>query len=118
MTDPSTAKIKNVSGEALTVPWLGGRLVLDGQVVEVPVEDVHAFTQQAATWAPQDNAAKQAHKEADEQFAEDRLVEAAEQAAAFDPDLRPEVDAMLEQRAEPDPLTPAAPAGGHTPTED
>jgi hypothetical protein len=46
------AKIKNVSGEARTIPLLGGRLVLDGAVVEVPDEDADSFTCQETNWAP------------------------------------------------------------------
>ena len=45
------AKIRNVSGEARLVPWLGGRLVLDGQVVEIPDDDLDAYTCQPDTWA-------------------------------------------------------------------
>jgi hypothetical protein len=59
-----TAKVRNISGEDLLVGWLNGRLVLDGQAVEVPLEDVYAYTQQTQTWEPYDNAAKKAHKEA------------------------------------------------------
>lgn len=46
------AKVKNVSGEARTVPVLGGLLVLEGQNVEVPDELVEAFTAQESVWAP------------------------------------------------------------------
>ena len=53
MTDkPAVGKIRNISGQARTLPWLGDRLVLDGQVVEVPAEDVTAYTQQEAIWEP------------------------------------------------------------------
>lgn len=55
------AKIKNISGEDRTVPWLGGRLVADGQVVEVDAEQVTAFTQQEGTWAPADKDAQKQH---------------------------------------------------------
>lgn len=57
------AKIKNVSGVDLVVPWLGDRLVLAGQVVEVPDGDVYAYTQQES-WDPADAAAKKAHDKA------------------------------------------------------
>lgn len=52
------AKVKNVSGEARTVPALGGLLVLEGQVVEVPDEVIDGFV--TATWAPADPVAKKA----------------------------------------------------------
>lgn len=57
------SKIKNTSGEDLLVPWLGGRLVLAGQAVEVPISDVTAYTQQEATWAPADDEARRLHEE-------------------------------------------------------
>jgi hypothetical protein len=59
------AKVKNISGGDLTVPWLGGRLVLAGQVVEVPDGDTYAYTQQTSTWEPNDAKAKSAHKAAE-----------------------------------------------------
>lgn len=58
------AKIKNVSGEDRNVPGLGGRLVLDGAVVEVPDEAVYAYTCQESNWAPADKAATKAHEAA------------------------------------------------------
>lgn len=45
------AKVKNVSGEDRTVPELGGRLVLAGEVVEVPDERADAYTCQESNWA-------------------------------------------------------------------
>lgn len=63
MSDPKTVKVKNISGEDLVVGWLGGRLVVAGQVVEVPLDDVWSYTQQAEVWEPYDAAAKKAHKE-------------------------------------------------------
>ena len=57
------AKVKNISGEDRTVPGLGGRLVLAGQVVEVPDDEVYAYTQQTSTWAPADEPAKAKHAE-------------------------------------------------------
>lgn len=89
----ATAKIKNVSGEDLLVPWLGDRLVLDGQAIEVPVDQVYAFTQQDGTWEAYDNAAKKAHKAESESADEARAREQAELAARFDPDLLPDLDA-------------------------
>ena len=44
------ARIKNVSGEDRTVSALAGRLVLAGQIVEVPDEDVESYTCQT-NWA-------------------------------------------------------------------
>ena len=55
------ARIKNTSGQDRLVPWLGGRLVVAGAVVEVPAEDVTAYTQQVGTWAPADDKAQQLH---------------------------------------------------------
>lgn len=57
------AKIKNVSGEDLVVPVLGGRLVQAGQVIEVPDELVYSFTQQEPNWRPDGDAAETAHEE-------------------------------------------------------
>lgn len=54
------AKIRNVSGEDRIVPGLGGRLVLDGAVVDVPDDDTYSYTVQAL-WAPVDKAAEKAH---------------------------------------------------------
>lgn len=61
-------KIKNVSGEDLLVPWLGGRLVSKGQVVEVREDEVYAFTQQT-NWEPADDEAQAAHDEGQERYA-------------------------------------------------
>ena len=46
------ARIKNVSGEDLIVPGLDGRLVLAGQIVDVPDDDADAYTCQTVNWAP------------------------------------------------------------------
>ena len=43
-------KIKNVSGEDRIVPALGDRLVLAGQVIDVPDKTVEGFTCQTTTW--------------------------------------------------------------------
>ena len=56
-------KIKNTSGEDRLVSWLGGRMVLAGQVVDVPEADVYSYTQQSI-WEPADAAAKAVHKNA------------------------------------------------------
>lgn len=58
-------KIKNVSGEDRIVPHLGGRLVLAGAVVEVPAEDVYAYTCQTPNWEPANAAAQDAHTAAE-----------------------------------------------------
>lgn len=52
------AKIKNVSGDDRTVPVLGGRLVLAGQVVEVPDELEESFTCQEVNWQSVDKKTK------------------------------------------------------------
>lgn len=70
------AKVKNMSGRALSVPALG-RAVLPGQVVEVADEAVFGLTQQDI-WQADDAAAKKAHK--DGETARDERV-AAEQRA-------------------------------------
>lgn len=80
-------KIKNVSGTDLTVPWLGGRLVVDEQEVPVPEGKVFAFTQQEQTWAPADDEAQAEHDEGLQAClyvlqVEGRLVEAPEAAVA------------------------------------
>lgn len=56
-------RIKNVSGEDRSVPWLGGRLVVDEQEVTVPKGTVFAYTQQEKTWAPADDEAQAEHDE-------------------------------------------------------
>jgi len=43
------AKVRNVSGEARFVPWLG-REVAAEQVVDVPDEDHDAYTVQVGVW--------------------------------------------------------------------
>lgn len=48
------SKVKNISGRDRFVPWLN-RLVLAGQVVEVPESDADAYTQQTATWQAVDD---------------------------------------------------------------
>lgn len=45
------ARIKNISGEDLLVPGLDGRLVLAGQIVDVPDEVADAYTCQETNWA-------------------------------------------------------------------
>jgi hypothetical protein len=60
----TAAKIKNVSGVDRLVPGLGGRLVMADAVVEVPAEDVHAYTCQESTWAPANKEAQAAHDKA------------------------------------------------------
>lgn len=62
------AQIRNTSGGDLFVPPLGDRLVMAGQVVEVPDADVYGFTQQDA-WDAVDEAAKAAHDEATTAYA-------------------------------------------------
>lgn len=57
----AAAKIKNVSGEDRTVPGLGGRLVVADAVVEVPIEDVYAYTCQGTNWSPANKEAQAAH---------------------------------------------------------
>ncbi len=57
----TAAKIKNVSGEDRMVPSLGGRLVLAGALVDVPAEDVYAYTCQATNWSPANKEAQAAH---------------------------------------------------------
>ena len=59
------AKIKNVSGDDRTVPVLGGRLVLAGQVVEVPDELAESFTCQEVNWQSVDEKKTKAIPAAD-----------------------------------------------------
>lgn len=107
---PDAAKVKYIEDEAHTVPWLGGRLVLPGQVVEVPVEDVYAYTQQADRWEPYDAAAKKAHKQATEARDEQAALDAADLEARFGP-----AEPSEAAPDEPEPAEPAAPAAGPTP---
>lgn len=44
-------KIRNVSGEALTVPWLGHRNVEADEVVEVDDKQADSFLSQSETWS-------------------------------------------------------------------
>lgn len=57
-------KIRNVSGVARRVPWLGGRLVMDKQVVEVPDELEESFLAVPAHWHTAEPPAKAAKKAA------------------------------------------------------
>lgn len=57
-------KIKNVSGEDRIVPWLDGRLVAAGQVVDVDGEYVYNFTS-SASWEPADAEAQAVHNGAE-----------------------------------------------------
>lgn len=85
------AKIKNVSGNDLIVPSLGGRLVLAGQVVEVPDEDVYAFTQQYPNWQPADKPAQTVHDKAEAiELPADNPAPAEVPAAAPAPNDTPE----------------------------
>lgn len=80
------AKIRNTSGTDLEVPSLG-RMVLAGQVIEVPDELVEGFTHPGAPselWAPSDQAAKAIHK---------KLADAAAEPLAPEP----EVEATTEE---------------------
>lgn len=60
-----TGKVKNIEGDLID-SWSGGRLVLKDGVLEVPLEQVYAYTQQTERWVPFDNAAKKAHKDGTE----------------------------------------------------
>ena len=58
------AKIRNTAGYDVEVPSLG-RMVLAGQVIEVPDDAVEGFTHPGAPselWAPSDQAAKDIHQ--------------------------------------------------------
>lgn len=81
-------KIKNTSGLDLIVPWLGGRLVMAGQVVDVPEGDVWAYTQQSG-WAPADDEAQAVHDAADpaSQLAEMKVSELQKYATDHDIEL-------------------------------
>lgn len=70
------AKVKNLSGQALSVPALG-RMVLAGQVVEVPDALAFGLTQQDI-WQADDADAKKAHK--DGETARDERVAAEHRA--------------------------------------
>lgn len=50
--------IRNISGDALVLPWLSGRLVQDGQVIDVPPVDAPRYLCQPGTWAPADTDAE------------------------------------------------------------
>lgn len=57
-------KLKNVSGSDRTVPSLGGRVVVNGEVVEVSDDEVYGFTCQEANWKPADKATQKIHDDA------------------------------------------------------
>lgn len=103
---PETAKIQNSSGESLIVPWLGGRLVEDKQVVDVPVDDVYAYTHQAQTWSPHDAAAKKAHKAGADARDEREAAEAALYEAQFG---TPAPETPPDDPPAPSPAVPAQP---------
>ena len=94
------AKIRNTSGQDLEVPSLG-RMVLAGQVIEVPDDQVEGFTHPGAPselWAPSDQAAKDIHE---------TLVAAAEPAPepepapALEDRTKTELEALAEARGLP-----------------
>ena len=58
----SNPTVKNVSGGPVSVPSLGGRLVVADAVVEVAAGAVYGFTCQESNWAPANEAAKKEHK--------------------------------------------------------
>ena len=80
------AKIRNVSGEPRTVPALGGRLVLDGAVVDCPDELVYNLTCQEL-WEPADAAAEALHQQG-----EGDQLQALKDAGVIEPDPEPEFD--------------------------
>lgn len=57
-------RIKNVSGSDRAVPSLGGRVVVNGEVVEVSEDEVYGFTCQESNWKPGDKATQKIHDEA------------------------------------------------------
>lgn len=59
-------KIKNVSGQDLILPALGGRLVLKGAVIEVEADAVYGLTCQASNWEAADASAKRAHTDSEQ----------------------------------------------------
>lgn len=87
-------KIKNITGSDLIVPGLGGRLVLAGQVVEVPTEAVYGYTCQTVSWQPADKAATDATA--------DGAAAELERVYTEFPDLRP-VEVPTEPTPAPDP---------------
>jgi hypothetical protein len=92
MSESKTAKVRNCSGEDLLVGGsLNGRLVLAGQAVEVPLEDVWAFTSQPGTWEPYDAASKKVTKEgAEAEQAREAAENATAEPASGEPDESPE----------------------------
>ena len=83
------AQIQNISGEARDVPGLG-LIVEAGQIVDVPDDDVYAYTQQAGMWAPIGDA----------QGIHDAQVEAYEQLAAAEATTNPTPPARNASREE------------------
>jgi hypothetical protein len=69
----ATGKIKNVSGEARTLGGPHGRFVAKGATIDVDLDEVYGYTQQAI-WEPVDAAAKKAHKDGEADY-ERRLAE-------------------------------------------
>jgi hypothetical protein len=94
------AKIRNTSGADVEVPSLG-RMVLKGQIIDVPDELVEGFTHPSAPselWEPYDEDAKAVHA---------RLVEAAAPPTEAEPEpsledrTKSELEALAEARGLP-----------------
>lgn len=61
MPEKALCKVKNVSGSDRT---LDGRIVVAGQVIEVPEDAVYGLTCQEPNWKPADKATQKVHDEA------------------------------------------------------
>jgi hypothetical protein len=82
------SKIRNVSGEDRVLPWLDGRLVMAGQIIDVPSEHVYNYTCQESMWKPADDEAQALHDKAVAELVkqeEPELVEAVEAPQAETP---------------------------------
>lgn len=77
-------KVRNASGENVYVGTLGGRLVLDGAVIEVDADDVYSYTS-SSVWAAADKAAEKATSDGEKSYY-DRLRADHQPVPGEDPD--------------------------------
>lgn len=109
------AKVKSLYPEPVYLPAYGSRLVLPGQVVEVPDDDAYGFTQQA-TWQAADKATKDLHAEREADY-EERLAEVDGIPVELVV-VTPDADSLPEQAtADPAPVDIPADAPDTTPLE-
>lgn len=65
----AVGRIKLIAGED-RVDGTTSRLVTDGQVIEVPEEQVYSYTQQVEVWEPADDETQRIHDDAHAEYLE------------------------------------------------